>query len=161
MYLVSASNSNSVSLALVHRFKYSGSVWLAPVMAGLIDRALSASPLAAKEKILVPIPLHPVRKRERGYNQSLLLARELSNLTGMEVREILSRKRRTKTQTALDVDQRRDNVRGAFIAVCDCDGLETLIVDDVATSGATILEAARAIRSAGGAVAGAVTFVRA
>jgi ComF family protein len=161
MWLLSGSKSNQTSLIIVHRFKYSGSVWLGPVMARLMFDAFSRDRRALTDEILIPIPLHPTRKRERGYNQSALLARHLSSLAGVETRDILVRTRRTRSQTELDAGQRRKNVLNAFAAKCNCRGVRVVIVDDVATSGATIVEAAKAIRSAGGTVEGAVTFVRA
>ena len=163
IYLVSASRSCEPALTIIHKFKYSGSVCLAPHMADLMLKAVRQSPLPFELEgcTLVPIPLHPTRRRERGYNQSMLLAERLGWAAGAEIRDILVRTKRTKSQTALDSQERMRNVRGAFTTRYECPDIRVVIIDDVATSGATIGEAARAITTAGGTVIGAVTFVRA
>jgi ComF family protein len=101
--------------------------------------------------IVVPIPLHPERVRERGYNQAALLARHLCPQLNLELdEEALWRTRHTRPQVGLDRVQRRQNVLGAFAADPPrVEGRRVLLVDDVCTSGATLASAAVALRDAG------------
>lgn len=98
---------------------------------------------------LVPIPLHRTRLRSRGYNQSLELARPLAARLGLPLLSVLKRTRATAAQTALSRDERRKNMRGAFVAIRPVAGLRIAVVDDVMTSGATAEEAARCLHEAG------------
>ncbi|MBA3497908.1 MAG: ComF family protein [Gemmatimonadales bacterium] len=141
----------------VHRLKYEG--WwrvaesLATAMRGL-------EPLTGQVS-LVPVPLGARRLRARGYNQSERLATALGALIRRPVRpDGLSRPRETKTQTALTPEGRQANVAGAF-AGGPVAGLDCVLVDDVFTTGATLVEAASALRRAGAARVEAVTFARA
>jgi ComF family protein len=106
-----------------------------------------------REYALVPIPLHPARRAWRGYDQALLLARDASARWGVPVVEALSRTRDQEPQARLDPERRRANMRGAFRVVhpAAVDGRPILLVDDVATTGSTLLEAALALEDAGAA----------
>jgi ComF family protein len=98
--------------------------------------------------LIVPVPLHPKRLRWRGFNQSLLLARQVSRLYEVPTDPfVLNRARETAPQTELAEDERRRNVRGAF-AICaekSLKGKNVLLVDDVYTSGATVNECSRVL----------------
>jgi len=100
---------------------------------------------------IVPVPLHRVRQRERGYNQSLLLAQEiLPCFPGAVVDESLKRIRPTRAQSRLKGEDREQNVRGAFAVEGDpYAGKRILLVDDVVTTTVTVTECARALRRAG------------
>jgi ComF family protein len=139
----------------IHRFKYERWEALAPALAGLLLDRLAVDPPPAH--LVVPVPLHPHRERERGYNQSALLARELSrrlNLRSPPGR--LIRTRQTPPQVGLDRVQRRANVADAFVwQGPNLDRQPILLVDDVATTGATLNACAGALRQSGsGAVMG-------
>jgi ComF family protein len=122
---------------------------------------------------LIPIPLARKRLRERGYNQSEVLARALARQWRIPVLHLLVRTRETPTQTALTPETRLANVAGAFGMsnvefpllndhwALDVEHSTFIIVDDVFTTGATIAEAARALESAGAKTIHAVTFARA
>jgi ComF family protein len=99
-------------------------------------------------EVIVPVPLHPRRLRERGFNQALLLAQALP---GDLLRSTLVRTRYTKPQTGLDPRARRENVHGAFAVTRprDIRGKTVLLVDDVYTTGATVGECARTLLAAG------------
>jgi ComF family protein len=113
---------------------------------------------------LVPVPLHPARRRERGYNQAELLAKAMAAETGFPIiAHELRRIRATPSQTKLDRHARAENVKDAFALAKDLSftGLKILLVDDVYTTGATLNECARMLREAGAASVFALTFCRA
>lgn len=141
---------------LVHRFKYQG--WwrlagsFATRMESLIEVGFDAD--------LVPVPLAPRRRRERGYNQAEQLAAALGALTGLPVRpDRLQRVRDTPTQTRLTPEGRRANLAEAFAAPDS--GRPVLLVDDVFTTGATLCSAASVLLDRGAERVSAVTFARA
>lgn len=134
----------------IHELKYQNVRAIASFLGQWLSDYLAANPLPGE--VLVPVPLHRQRLRERGYNQSRLLARELSRLTGLPlVDDCLVRQRYTTPQTRTpNVNQRRANVADAF----GCrdrrlEGRAVLLIDDVATSGATLDACARALKAAG------------
>lgn len=99
---------------------------------------------------IVPVPLAKKRLNERGYNQSCELAVRLGEIYSIPVLDdIVIRVRETKTQTHMTAKMRRKNVKGAFLATCDCKGFNILLVDDVLTTGSTLKECARVLKKAG------------
>jgi len=150
----------------VHALKYSRlpriADDLALALASLRPRAGGPSGGA-----LIPIPLAPQRLRQRGYNQSEVLARALARTWRIPVIvDLLVRTRETPTQTALTPGTRLANVAGAFGLANDQrsminDHSTLIIVDDVFTTGATLAEAARALEQAGATKVVGVTFARA
>ena len=115
--------------------------------------------------VLAPVPLHPNRQRQRGYNQSALLARALAGAmphAGLAVNETaLRRIRATASQTKLDSHQRKLNVAGAFACKDGAlAGQRVLLIDDVCTTGATLEACATACRQAGAASVWALTVTR-
>jgi len=114
-------------------------------------------------EILVPVPLHRRRLKERGYNQSVLLARELGRLLNLSVLESsLVRQQNTPPQArTTSAEERRRNVAGAFICVDHrLKGEKVILIDDVATTGATIEAAAEALRNVGTSSVWALTLAR-
>lgn len=100
--------------------------------------------------IIVPIPLFWWKQLWRGYNQALLLAREISEICNIRTADVLTRTKNTKTQTRLDEQERRENVRNAFtLKSSDVKHKKILLVDDVLTTGATMDECARVLKDAG------------
>lgn len=150
----------------VHQLKYGGLARVAADIGLLIVRTLPRPPAG----LLVPIPLSPRRERTRGYNQATALARALSNHWRLPVAlGVLRRVRETASQTALAPDARARNVAGAFTAAvpprhpASGSGMSPtiILVDDVLTTGATLVAGAIALRDAGWTTVEAVTFARA
>jgi len=117
-----------------------------------------------RSTLIVPVPLHPLREKERGFNQALLLARELSRHTGWPVAEnCLIRIAETERHRAgMDAQARRESVAAAFSIVSSpvIEGQSVLLVDDVFTTGATISACAAALRGAGAREVLALTLAR-
>lgn len=137
--------------ALVHAMKYEGlsdiAQWFAVQMHKLL---LQEKPLAEVEAVTA-VPLHRVRRRERGYNQSDLIAQALAEKIGIPFTDkALVRKSYTTSQTKLDGVSRRKNMIGAFRAGrYELSGKSILLIDDVFTTGTTVNEAARTLLQAG------------
>jgi ComF family protein len=133
----------------VHQLKYRNLRALAGLLAQLLNDYLLDNPLPGD--VLVPVPLHPKRLRERGYNQSRLLAGELGKLAGLPVvDDCLVRERHSLPQArTASVVERRGNVAGAFACRRRLEGEPVILIDDVATSGATLDACARALKAAG------------
>jgi ComF family protein len=145
----------------VHALKYDGLSAIAGTMAEAMARSLTEwrPPVTA----LAPVPLAARRRRSRGYNQSELLARELSRLCGLPVSGGLLVRRKATTPQALAADEaaRRANVEGVFAAGPKAGPAGALLlVDDVMTSGATLDACARALVAAGHGPVYALTFAR-
>jgi len=137
----------------VHWLKFRGLTALAPVLADFILPVLpSIAPMAQLrcEAVFVPLPLHRRRLVARGYNQSALLARALSHRSGIPCADLLLRTRATAPQTSLSPTLRGRNVAGAFALLPDSGTLpaKILVVDDVLTSGSTLMAAASAFPDA-------------
>jgi ComF family protein len=130
------------------RLKYAGRSDLAvPLGALLADAALAYAGLIDR---VVPLPLHPSRLRERGYNQSALLARCVASALGIPLDvHCLHRVRRTRDQAGLPREGRADNVRAAFVGTRCRGRARVLLIDDVRTTGATLAAGARALLDAG------------
>lgn len=139
-------------MTLVHELKYQGRKKLAPLLGDALTSLMMTDGLLKHADLLVPIPLHPARLRERGYNQSELLARRVSTLTGIPVSGALRRVKNTPSQTRIkDEKRRRDNLKGAFAVRGDAalQSKQVILIDDVTTTGATLDAAAQALKQAG------------
>jgi competence protein ComFC len=116
---------------MVHDLKYRNVRAAAPEMGRLLAAYLKTHPLPAD--ILVPVPLHSRRERARGYNQSQLLAQELSKLTSIPVEtSLLRRIRHTPPQVEMETpEERKRNIQEAFQCLEDMEGRTVLLIDDV------------------------------
>ncbi|MCA9877518.1 MAG: ComF family protein [Thermomicrobiales bacterium] len=112
--------------------------------------------------VLVPVPLHPARQKQRGFNQTEKLAAALAGETGLPVKRVLERTRRTAPQVGLDAAGRAANVRGAFgmVAGASVAGQTVLLVDDVITTGSTLGACAEVLVVAGATTVCVVTVAR-
>lgn len=137
----------------IHRFKYRGDV----ILGGPLGRlALGhAGSFSSRPDLIIPVPLHKKRLQFRGFNQSLLLARELAGSLSIKLDYTnLKRVRLTVPQIELKAEERRKNVSGAFEVRRpeEIKGKKALLVDDVYTTGATIRECSKVLRKAGAEV---------
>jgi ComF family protein len=142
-------------------FKFRGDLSLGRSLSALLADAVRerGDPLPA---LLLPVPLHSARLRERGHNQSLEIARHLGRALGLPVRhDLLARTRATAAQSGLDRRTRRQNVRGAFASTGAILPDRVALVDDVLTTGATVSELARVLKDAGVAHVAVWTLARA
>lgn len=148
----------------VHRLKYEKFRPARLALARLMLPALEDERLAGAPWLLVPVPLHPRKERQRTYNQSAEIAKTLARLTKGEWRPVLSRIRKTDSQAGLDRAGRLKNLRGAFAvrkrAAGGVAGRSILLVDDVLTTGATAHECALALKKAGAVRVAVITAAR-
>lgn len=151
--------------ALVHAFKYDGWPALADGMAARMAALRWPADVVRERACLVPVPLAPVRERERGYNQAACLAHALSGRWGIPVTRALRRTRGTASQTRLTPGERQANVTRAFTvdpAVSRAlAGAHVVLVDDVVTTASTLLACAAALVDGGARIVSCVTFGRA
>ncbi|MBI3522447.1 MAG: ComF family protein [Chloroflexi bacterium] len=135
----------------IHRFKYGAEPGLAHELGGLLaDQVARDLATGAVIDALVPVPLHPGKRLARGYDQAAMLAEVASVTTGVAFRPALHRIASGPAQVELGREARAGNVRGAFVSeAASLRGLRVALVDDVATTCATLLACARACRVAG------------
>jgi ComF family protein len=161
---VSAYRSRGIVRNIILQFKYHRALHLRHPIGRWLCQAMQDERLRQRKfDVIVPVPLHPARLRERGFNQAELLGRILSWHIAAPVGSRLERTRYTTTQTAFDRAERLENLRGAFRLrrngrVRDS---RVLLVDDVLTTGSTLSECARVLRDAGASSVYAVTAARA
>ena len=151
---------------VVHALKYEGWTNVGDAMAARMARLTWPADVLEERAALVPVPLAPARMRERGYNQSALLARGLAARWGLPVWEdVLERARATSAQARLTRDERLGNVAGAFRpgagAPSRLRGRHVVLVDDVVTTAATLSACAAALVAGGARIVSCVTFGRA
>jgi len=147
---------------VIHALKYSNGRRLASVLAEAVAERIDRAFLDVD--VLTYVPLHPARRAERGYNQSLLVARALGKLIGVPIAHALRQVRRTADQAQLSAEERRANVREAYDSTggsAVCRGRRVLLIDDVLTTGATARECAAVLLRAGAAEVRVVTLARA
>lgn len=137
----------------IYALKFRGRRELAEGIGVLMARVAAREKAMRGSQLLVPVPLHPKRLAERGYNQAELLARMVGSCLGLPVRTALVRSILTGEQNKLGRRDRRDNLRGVFVVPhpLEVAGKRVLLVDDVITTGATANECSRALLRAGAA----------
>ena len=161
---VSPYRGRGIVRQIIHEFKYGRQIHLRHLVARWLNCALDDERLRKSHfDVIVPVPLHPARQRERGFNQASLLAELLSAQTSIAVKPLLERTRYTTTQTALDRSERMENLHNAFRLRKNADvrGLRVLLVDDVLTTGSTLNECARILKRANAFSVHAATAARA
>jgi ComF family protein len=132
---------------LIPRLKYQGRLAIAPALGSVLSDAVAAQP---RPDLLVPMPLHPTRIRERGFNHATEITRVIAKKTGLPFdTNTCQRIRDTPPQMGLKHDARRRNVRGAFACSNEVQGLHIALVDDVMTTGTSLDELAATLKRAG------------
>jgi len=154
----------TVLLDAIHRFKYKGSMHVGEALGRFMAQYDYPSLRISDYAMLIPVPLHLKRLRERGFNQSVILAREMARRHSVPMNfSILKRRVWTEPQVTLGKEARKANVRGVF-EVTDrgsIKGEKVLLVDDVFTTGSTVKECARLLMESGAAEVGVLTLARA
>jgi len=161
---VAAYRSRGIVRQIIHTFKYGRQIYLRHLVARWLYAALDDERLSNRRfDIIIPVPLHPTRQRERGFNQASLLAELLSAEISIQSKPALERIRYTTTQTALDRAERMENLHKAFRLRKNADvrRLRVLLIDDVLTTGSTLSECARVLKRAGAISVHAATAARA
>jgi ComF family protein len=161
---VAAYRGRGIVRQIIHDFKYGRQIHLRHLVARWLCAAFNDERLQGRQfDVIVPVPLHPTRQRERGFNQARLLAELLSARISVPCKLVLERIRYTTTQTALDRTERMENLHNAFRLRKNANvrGLQVLLIDDVLTTGSTLSECARVLKRAGANCVYAATAARA
>ncbi|MDI6808704.1 MAG: phosphoribosyltransferase family protein [Candidatus Eisenbacteria bacterium] len=149
-------------LSLVHAFKYRRHRFLGDAMGKLMSLSLHDSSLLRRDSVLLPVPLHRTRMRERTFNQSEILAGKVAETAGIPViAGALERKRLTMSQAELPAERRWLNVRDSFTVKMGSlvEGRDIILVDDVVTTGATVSSCAGVLEDAGAKSVSVLGFV--
>lgn len=162
-FATAAYRSRGVVRELIHLFKYNRQTHLRHVLARMLREGFRDARLeGAWPDAIVPVPLHPARKREREFNQAEVLAQLVGRRLGIPVADCLRRRRFTLTQTHFHREERFENLSGAFAVKpgFDVAGRRLALVDDVLTTGSTADSCAAALRDAGAAAVVVITVAR-
>jgi ComF family protein len=148
---------------IIIQYKFRGAVAIAPAIAERLCSQFGAKIKKLEPAVIVPIPLHPSREYERGYNQAKVFAEQVSHLLDIPMdNDLLVRVRKGKPQSRLGKSKRVANIRSVFALAPGVDPAEkcqqVILVDDVITSGQTVFEARRTLREAGIEVVGAIAM---
>ncbi len=148
---------------LVHSLKYDSLTSPAAFFSRALMEIPAANRFGARFDCVCAIPLHRVRKRERGFNQAELLARKLASMLGLPYVQPIYRRVYTRSQTNLSRQARLENLAGAFALrrKSDIAGKRVILVDDVFTTGSTVNEASKLLKDAGAARVAVLTATRA
>jgi competence protein ComFC len=161
---VAVYRSRGTVRGIIHDFKYSRQIYLRHLVARWLCAALDDARLRSHRfDVIVSVPLHPARERERGFNQASLLVELLAACVSIPSKPLLERIRYTTTQTALDRTKRMENLHNAFRLRKNANvrGLRVLLIDDVLATGSTLNECAWILKSAAAISVHAVTAARA
>lgn len=156
--------AKGTTLEVIHRYKYQRALWFEPFLADLLVQAAAPHLTQNQWDFLVPVPLHPVKLREREFNQAERLARRLSRATGIPVAtHLVQRIEPTTTQTHLTRNERVLNVTQAFAPVpkTRLKGDRCIVIDDVLTTGATTNAVSKVLRTLGSGPVGVWSVARA
>ncbi len=150
-------------VGLLHRAKYNGEWRLLTSLFSHLDESVFAPLLMWKkyyDPILCPVPLYPLKERQRGFNQASIICDLINKKTNMQINHLLARIKNTKPQSEMKEDlQRQTNIRGAFVVYNKID-TNVILVDDIATSGATLAECAKVLKKAGAKTVLAVSVAK-
>ena len=150
-------------IRLMHQLKFNEKITFARTFGEILFQLLKLEPSQENNPdCLLPVPLHSSRLRQRGFNQSIELARVLSKKLNIAIEyDAVTRSRSTTSQMGLDAKARRKNIKGAFSMVKKLKAKHVLIVDDVMTTGSTVDELAKILKRNGVERVGVLSFARA
>lgn len=157
---------NKTVKKLIYNFKYSPYVRdLSSFITDLVYENLIQNEefnllLKRNKWIIAPIPLSSGKFKKRGYNQSEILSIELSKKLEIEKMDILKRVKNTRSQVGLSLKERKENIRDAFLVIKDIKSKNIFLVDDVVTTGSTLLEATKVLKKSGAGKVFAITLAR-
>ncbi len=151
---------------MITAFKYNAKLhYLSPLLDQLIDNIHHTYDIAKRPQLLIPIPLHPKKLRDRGFNQSVLISKGLSQALNIPVASVLRRTKHTEPQSRLSAKARQRNLTNAFkitkTGQATIQGKTLAIIDDVITTGTTIEKAAQHLLQAGAREVDAWSLARA
>ncbi len=155
---------DKVLLEAIHRFKYHHHWPSGKALSRLMARHLWPDIELERYDLILPVPLHPKKLRQRGFNQAVFLGRALARQHGLALRvDLIRRKGYTMPQVGLDAKDRHQNVRGAFEVKTPeaVEGKKVILVDDVYTTGSTVSECAMVLKEAGAEEVAVLTLARA
>jgi ComF family protein len=157
-----AFEQGTVVQRLIHALKYQGCIGLGIEMGYELGGALTMFREFENTEMVVAVPLHKARSRQRGYNQAAAIARGVARRLGVrEASDLLVRQRNTTSQTTLDASERKRNTHRAFVVKSQCvAGRTVMLCDDVCTTGATLNACAEALLEAGASRIVAATVAR-
>lgn len=162
----SAISYNKIAKQLIYNFKYKPYLTdLKNLLSQLLYESLIQNEnfqniIQNSKPSLVPIPLFPSKYRSRGYNQSEILAKELSRRLDLPFSNLLARTKKTKPQMGLKLEQRRKNIKGVFDLNSPLKNVRLFLVDDIVTTGSTLLEAANVLKRRGAKEVYGITLAR-
>lgn len=157
------SHQTSIISDLVEQLKYHGASDMVRAVLSLCEQNRYVQSLIGGIDVIIPVPLHPARFRERGFNQSQYIAESIGSVLRVPVLSlVLVRSRQTKQQARLSLEERRENVVDAFVCNSpeDVVGKRVLLVDDVLTTGSTVDACARVLVDAGAHSVRVLTLAR-
>jgi ComF family protein len=149
---------------MIHELKYHHRRSVGRFLGALLGKKIVRESLCPHISCIVPMPIHPVRRRERGFNQAEVIAEGVSSVTGWPVQNgLIKRTRWRSSQTALTTEERTRNVKSVFgiAETAVLEGMRVALVDDVFTTGATLDSCAKTLLDAGASVVYAFTVARA
>jgi ComF family protein len=161
--VVSKYQAKGILRDMIHRFKYGRQYYLRRLLANCLLEAMDDARMASlPADCIVPVPLHPTRLRERGFNQADALAEIVSKRVKIPIERCIERHRYTQTQTQFDRAERMRNLRNTFAMRKNSDVRDkhALLVDDILTTGSTLHECALVLRAAGARSVRAITVAR-
>jgi ComF family protein len=151
-------------IRLVHQLKFAQKIGIARSLGEMLLLWLQVKMPALEEQpdCLLPVPLHSARWRQRGFNQSVEIARVIARKLAIPIEQnAVIRQRKTISQTGLNAPQRQKNIRGAFYVASEIKAKHILIIDDVMTTGSTVNELARVLKKNGVVRVGVLSVARA
>lgn len=145
------------------KYKFQNKSYIYKTFSQIILKDEKIYGILKKYDIIIPVPVHKKRKNERGYNQTELIAREIAKGLNIKMeKDVLIKSINTKAQSSLSKEERRDNIKGAFKAqnLQKIKDKNILVIDDIYTTGSTINECGRILKSTGAKSIGALTIAK-